>query len=405
MYYIPQVSKSSCGFTCLKMLLAIAHKDERYLYLKEDESHGPYSYQDLVVIAQRHEVTLIGVKYDDKGDLRHIKDFPLILTINRGNESSHAVLVTKRRGKRIFVQDPDLGTKWWKIDKFISLWDGTALAINHVKEKPFTLRVIDVKDIKSEIISYFLQALTASFIALATMFVKPEGSFLWPLLFCALSLVSEIILRLFLLKRMQKCDRYLRRFLPYVEKKDYFEYYKRSQEYKRSALTIGLNFVFSLIVVALISAIALVNSLTFIILIGIAFISALTEVFFFTPFKENMMKSVNIQEDKLMKIKDEEEMEKEVKSMEVKSYRLAYLIFASKIFYCALFILASFIVGAIVDTITLPSIAFYTCLSFLLYQHLVPIFSYDYKVSENRMKKAQINNLIHQNDEINRKRG
>ena len=76
MYYIPQVTKSGCGFTCLKMLLAIVRKDERYLYLSEDESHSSYSYQDLLEIAQRYEVTLTGIKYPDKSDLRHLRISP-----------------------------------------------------------------------------------------------------------------------------------------------------------------------------------------------------------------------------------------------------------------------------------------------------------------------------------------
>ena len=405
MYYIPQVSKSGCGFTCLKMLLAIAHKDERYLYLKEDENHGPYSYQELVVLAQRYEVTLIGVKYEDKDDLRHFKDFPLILSMKRHNDSLHAVLATKRRGNKILIQDPDQGTHWWKVDKFIKIWDGTALAINHVEDVPFTERVIDVKDNKGDIISYVMQAIAASFIALATLFIKPDGAVLIPLIFCSLSLVSEIILRFLLLNRMQKCDQYLRRFLPYVDKRDYFSYYQRSQEYKKSALTIGLNFVFYLLVVILISVISLINSLTFAVSIGVALLSALIEVFFLTPFKKDLVKQVNEQEQELQKIKQEQEMEIEVKSMEVKTYRFAYLEFASKIIFGSFFIMASFFISVVEHTLSLTNIVFYTCVSFLIYQYLVPILSYDYRVSENKRHKAMINNLIHQNDEINSKRG
>ena len=400
MYYIPQVSKSGCGFTCLKMLLAIAHKDEQYLYLKEDERHGPYSYQELVNIAQRHEVTLMGVKYEDKDDLRHLKDFPVILSIVDENESLHAVLAVKRKGNKLLIHDPDGGIYYQKMDDdFLDEWDGTALAINHVAEKEFTSRVIDVRDPKGDVISCIMQAIAASSIALATFFVKPNGSFLLPLIFCALSLVSEIILRMLLLKRMQRCDIYLRRFLPYVERRDYYEFYTRSQVYKRSALTMGLNFVFYLLVIILISTIALFNSLTFAISIGVAFLAAFIETFFFHPFKKNINKELEGQEDGLKRVKEIEEMEMEVKSMEVKSYRYAYLEFASKAFYGVLFVLASFFVSAVEQTIALTNIVFYTCVSFLIYQYMVPLLSYDYRVSENMVNKARINNLIHQNDE------
>ena len=401
MYYIPQVTKSGCGFACLKMLLATAHKDERYLYLKEDENHGSYSYQELVAIAQRYDVTLVGVKYDDKDDLRHLTRFPLILTVVNENDSPHAVLINKRRGKKVKIYDPEKGIYWQKIDRFIKRWDGTALSINQVQERPFTYRIIDVKDVKSEIVSYFMQAIAAICLALATFFIKPDGSFVLPLILLVASLACEIILRMFLLRRMQKCDRYLRRFLPYVRKKDYFEYYKRSQHYKTSALTMGLNFVFYLLVIILIMTISLINSTTFIVSIGAALMAALIDVFFFIPFKKSINRELEADESELRVVKDEEDMEMKVKSIEVKSYRYAYLEYANKVVVGAFFLLASFLVSIIDNTLALTNIVFYTCVSFLIYQYLVPLFSYDYKVSDNMLAKARINNLIHQNDEIN----
>ena len=403
MYYIPQVTKSGCGFTCLKMLLAIAHKDERYLYLKEDENHGPYSYQELVDIAQRFEITLVGIKYEDKTDLRNATSFPRILTVERENESLHAVLLVAVRGNKLKIHDPEKGVYWVKLSKFISHWDGTALAINHQEDTPFTLRVIDVKDTKGEVVSYILQVFAAVFLGLATFFIKPDGSYFLPLLFCALSLISEVILRLFLLKRMQRCDKYLRRFLPYVERRDYFRYYKRSQEYKQSSFTLGLNFVFYLLVIILIATISLINSLTFAISIGVALLAAFIEVAFFIPFKKDLSKQLSEQEDELRRTKDVEDLELQVKTMEVKSYRYAYIEFASKIVFGAFFLVASFFVSVVEKTFAIPNIVFYTCVSFLIYQYLVPLFAMDYRINDVTVAKARINNLIHQSDEKNSK--
>ena len=404
MYYIPQVTKSGCGFACLKMLLAIAHKDERYLYLKEDENHGPYSYQDLLELAQRYEVTLIGMKSNDKSDLSHFKKFPLILTVQGINQSHHAVLVVKRKGKRIKIHDPGKGIYWQSINKFIRTWDGTALAINHVENCPFTLRQVDAKDRKGEALSYVFQGLAAVFIALATFFIKPDGSFFLPLLFIGLSLVCEIVLRTMLLKRMQKYDRYLRRFLPYVYKKDYFEFYRRGQQYKVSALTMGLNFIFYFLVVILIITVSLINSFSYAILIGVAFLSAFIVAVVLAPFKKNLNLEMIAQEDELRKVSEEDEMEMKVKTLEVKSYRFAYYEFATKVIVGAFFLLASFLICRLENTFAITNIVFYTCVSFLIYQYLVPLFQYDQKVHENTLNKARINNLVHQNDEINSKR-
>ena len=404
MYYIPQVTKSGCGFTCLKMLLAIAHKDERYLYLKEDEGHSFYSYQDLLEIAQRYQVTLVGARYDDKSDLRHFKDFPLILTVTRANQSSHAVLAVARRGNRIKIQDPAKGVYWQKVDKFIQEWDGTALAISHIENCPFTQRQIDARDKRLEVVSYIFQAMAAVFIALATFFIKPDGSFFLPIVFCALSLLCEIILRMMLLKRMQKYDRYLRRFLPYVHRRDYYEFYKRGQEYKVSSLTIGLNFIFYFLVVSMIIVISLINSVNFAVSIGVALVSAIISASILAPYKRNATKELAMLESELRKARDIDDVEMKVKNLEIRSYRYAYNEFASKVVIGAFFLLASFLVCRAEKAFAITNVVFYTCVSFLIYQYLVPLFSYDQKLSENMVNKARINNLVHQNDEINSKK-
>ena len=207
-----------------------------------------------------------------------------------------------------------------------------------------------------------------------------------------------------LLKRMQRCDKYLRKFLPYVDKKNYFDYYVRSQNYKKSALTMGLNFVFYLLVVILIIAISLINSLTFVVSIGAALLAALIDVFIFHPFKKSINKELEEQENELRNVKEVDDMEMKVKTIEVKSYRYAYYEYADRVIVAAFFILASFFISMVDHSLSLINIVFYTCVSFLIYQYLVPLFSYDYRVSENTINKVRINNLIHQNDENNSKK-
>ena len=98
-------------------------------------------------------------------------------------------------------------------------------------------------------------------------------------------------------------------------------------------------------------------------------------------------------------------MEMQVRSMEVKSYRYAYLEFASKIIFGGFFLVASFFISMVEGTFAIPNIVFYTCVSFLIYQYMVPLFAMDYRINDVMVAKARINNLIHQNDENNSKRG
>ena len=402
MYYIPQLSNSSCGMACLKMLLAIVHKDEGYLYLNEDENHGQYSYQDLVVEAQRYDVTLIGAKYDDKDDFRHFDNFPVILTVVNPNETVHALLISKRKGNRVKVHDPAKGIYWQKLSQLLSLWDGTLLAVNAFEKKPYPHNVIDTKDRKGTLVSAVFQTVTALLIGFATFFMKPDGGYLYPILFIAGSLVSEVLLRYILFKRMQRYDRYIRRFLPYVHKKDYFEFYKRSQEYKKCSLSMGLNLVFSVLIVILICTITLINSLNYLVLIIASLLGAYLDAFFFSPYKNAIGQEVLQEENELRTTKDMDTVEMKVKTMEVKSYRYAYLEFAKKGVVGFFMLAASVILCLIEKNFSLTNVIFYMCLSVLLYQSLAPIFGYDNRVEENLLCKARINNVVHL-DEINSK--
>ena len=402
MYYIPQLSNSSCGMACLKMLLAIVHKDEGYLYLNEDENHGQYSYQDLVVEAQRYDVTLIGAKYDDKDDFRHFDNYPVILTVVNPNETVHALLISKRKGNRVKVHDPAKGIYWQKLSQLLPLWDGTLLAVSVFEKKPYPHNVIDTKDRKGTLVSAVFQTVTALLIGLATFFMKPDGGYLYPILFIAGSLVSEVLLRYILLKRMQRYDRYIRRFLPYVHKKDYFEFYKRSQEYKKCSLSMGLNLVFSVLIVILICTITLINSLNYLVLIIASLLGAYLDAFFFSPYKNAIGQEVLQEENELRTTKDMDTVEMKVKTMEVKSYRYAYLEFAKKGVVGFFMLAASVILCLIEKNFSLTNVIFYMCLSVLLYQSLAPIFGYDSRVEENLLCKARINNVVHL-DEINSK--
>lgn len=402
MNYIPQLTRSSCGMACLKMLLAIVHKDEGYLYLHEDENHGQYSYQDLIEVAQRYDVTLLGAKVEFKDDLRHFDKFPMILTVLTPNETTHALLVSQRKGKYVKVHDPAKGVYWLKLDRLISIWDGTLLAVNTYETHPYPNQPISTKDKKWSAISAFFQIITAGCIAAATFFIKPEGQFVFPIIFMALALVSEISLRFILLKRMQRYDRYIRRFLPYVKRGDYYEFYIRAQLYKKSSLGLSVNFIFSMLIVLLIITISLINSINYIVLILASLLSAYLGTFSFDPLKNEIEKEVSNEEIELKTINDINEVEMKVKSMEVKGYRYAYLEFAKKAVVGCIMLLASVAVSIVERNFTLTSIIFYLCLAVLLYQSLTPIFGYDKRMEENLVTKARINNIVHL-DEINRK--
>ena len=148
----------------------------------------------------------------------------------------------------------------------------------------------------------------------------------------------------------------------------------------------------------------MINSLSFAVSIGVAMVSALINAVVLAPYKRAANKEMAMQENELRRVKEIDDMEMKVKNLEIRSYRYAYYDFAAKIIVGAFFILASFIMCRTEKSFAIPNIVFYTCVTFLIYQYLVPLFSYEQKLSENMINKARINNLVHQNDEMNSKR-
>ena len=168
-----------------------------------------------------------------------------------------------------------------------------------------------------------------------------------------------------------------------------------------SALTTGLNLIFYFLVITLIVTVCLFNSLTYAVSIGVVLVCAMTNALVLTPYKKRASKELSEQENELRRVKEQVDMELKVKTLEVKGYRFAYYEFATKAIVGAFFILASFLICRLENSFAITNIVFYTCVSFLIYQYLVPLLSYEQKLEENKINKARINNLVHQNDEIN----
>ena len=166
-------------------------------------------------------------------------------------------------------------------------------------------------------------------------------------------------------------------------------------------MSTDLNFVFSLLIVILLSTIALINSLYFVVLIIAALFGAYLDIFFFTPCKRSIAKDVANEENAISQITSVEGMELQVKSMEVKSYRYAYLDFAKRVVVGALIVSVSVALSIFEKSFALTNIVFYSCIGVLLYQNLTPLFGHDYRLEESLYSKARINNVVHQNDEKN----
>ena len=50
-YFIRQLGQKDCAFACLKMLLAITHKNKDYLYYQQNDIDRSYSLEEIIKLA------------------------------------------------------------------------------------------------------------------------------------------------------------------------------------------------------------------------------------------------------------------------------------------------------------------------------------------------------------------
>ncbi|MFA7032291.1 MAG: cysteine peptidase family C39 domain-containing protein, partial [Bacilli bacterium] len=125
MYFIPQISQNDCGIACLKMLLADINQDSNYLYLPYRENNRPLSYQKIIHMAERYQLTLKGFAVEEEEEIINNHNYPLIVTIRSHQNIGHAVIVKGISHHNVQIIDPNQGRYSLSLKHFFSLWDKT----------------------------------------------------------------------------------------------------------------------------------------------------------------------------------------------------------------------------------------------------------------------------------------
>lgn len=397
MYFVPQILNDDCGFAALKMLLAKVHKDRNYLFLPQDEKHGPYSFLELQKIAEKYGVTLNGYEAQ-KETLKQHKNFPFIALITTKVGGAHAVVVEKVSMGSVYYLDPSEGKKEVSYRYFMKIWEGEILQVDGKVFTPCPYKESRPIPQSGQVVTTLMQLCSFACLVMGVYFIDVDVYMFIPIILFALAMVFEIFIKSYSISLLKKADIY---FYSQMEVKDnkYLETLKRYEKYKSGLLANPMNFIITLCVSFGLMFIALYNDVKNILLILVPFIASLAEASLLKPYVKDSTTLLAKEEQEIDSSVDEDDFKVRVHNLHTKAYKIGLIEMSKQYVGIALFIITATLTMAMSGIVSVPYIIFYSCVEAAIYRSLLTALEYPDKHTEMLKAKVEINNCLHQIDE------
>lgn len=391
-YFIPQIDQTDCGFACLKMLIAHLYEDEKALFIKQDENHGPYTMKDIKEKGEIYGISLQGIEVTDKKSIKEMH-LPFIAVIKMKNDVFHYVLVTKVKWGAVYYSDPSEGESSTSMKNFFTLWVGNALIVEDFEKKEIEFQGDLTKTAKKNVFVIIFQILSALFLGVGIYFIDEKTMIYIPLLFLGLSLTSEIVLRVLLVKHMEKMDDQFVLGLD-ADRKKLYQLYERYEDYKKKSLSSKMNLIFTFIVILFITAITLLNNIYNVFVVMIPLLLAIIDIKFVDSELKQKDEVICIEEREIATMKNIDTFKKHIEKIHLRGYKVAKLMLVKKYFYAGLIAIVALLTTVFNETFSLPYVIFYFAIGYMLFEQYVNFMKYPEVENELLKSKVRLNNLI-----------
>ena len=390
-YFIPQITGLDCGFTCLKMVIAMKYENPDALFIQEDESHKEYSFKEIGDMAKEYGITFDGAKFEIKEDIAGIS-LPAIALMEKREAFYHYVVITKMKGNYITILDPEEGEVKMKVSDFIATWTGKVLFIKEFEKKEVKFYNPLKEKKKRDVLSTVLQIFSAVFLMAGIFFINSKMFYL-PIIFLALFVVFEILFRFHLIKQMQQFDWEMQRGIK-IEEKKYYEFFTRYELYKKEVHSSKMNIVFAIMVIIFTSFLLLINHVVNFLLIIVPFILAFVEVKFINPYLRKKEADITYLEMGFDSAEKCDDFLKDLDDVHYQSYQIARHDLIKRYAFVSLLLLTSFVALIYSKTMLLPYLIFNLAVSHMLYERFTDLFLSSESKFDYLKAKARASNLI-----------
>ena len=129
-YLIKQTSEKNCGITCVKILSALLHHDDSYLFDLEESNCS--SMLDLKKELLKRNIESDGYYIDDLEKLKKCRNSILLI---KENSINHFVILLKLTKKYAYLIDPKLGKRIINLDYFKTIFTNNALVVKKINKQ------------------------------------------------------------------------------------------------------------------------------------------------------------------------------------------------------------------------------------------------------------------------------
>ena len=394
MLYIPQNNLHDCAFACLKMLLANLNKDRNFLYMPScyGDDHC-FTFLEIINIAKEYGLSLSGVKYTDKNELKKCRNTPILASIN-SEDKNHLVYIYKISKFFIHYYDPCFGKIVMSFKKFISQFSGYALMINSYHRSSYNSVFPLLIHIKEKILMTILQIFSAVFCLFGLYFINENFPYYLCIISFVLFAVCEIVLRKFNLVVMSRMDERFSSKFENIKEDKIYDYFKLTTEMKKEAITNCLGIVFASLVTIFITFLFVYSNFYNLILVGVSLLCSIFSYYVLKPIMKKEENKILFEEENIKIVKSFEDYKKLSKSINNRGNKYGMMVVREKylrIFTCII----SSILVMLLSKNNDPSYAILlTIISYYLSTQFDYILSYIKTVNTHELHKAQLTNLI-----------
>lgn len=232
-YFIKQIGRKDCGFTCLKILLSNIYKNKNYLFYPEFDKEKSLSLLEIIKIGEKEGIFLEGFRYSSKEKI-FVEKKKKILAIFKYESKLHMVYIKKVTKHKCIVLDPEYGYIKYSKEEFLKLWTGEALLIKKIEKKKRKNQFKNKKNYKIyDVIMIFLTIILHLLFLFTMYFVKSSNDFLLPLLLFLIYLLFNFFIENLVIHKMKKFDNIIKEIIN-KKKDETYQAFADLEDYKNN---------------------------------------------------------------------------------------------------------------------------------------------------------------------------
>ena len=392
MFYIQQIQENDCGYTALKVLLANQFNKEDYLYLTEDESHGPYSFLELVEIAKGYGLILEGVKYESP-EYEELPNKPFLALFKYSENYTHLIYVHKVKEKSVEIFDPSKGRKTLSKSEFYSLFEGSALIIDKVeKEIEVEKKLVDIK-LSKKIFAAIIQIASLGALVAGMMFIDTESYIFVPIICFSLYVIMQILLEKYLLINMKAVDSL---YLSLIEEKPTNTnlILTRIAEYKKSLFIGPIKLVSDLFTVLFLGIIMIINNRNSVLIVCMILLLTVVNLCLVRDAINKKKDNLAIEEKELDLAEDEAEYVRMSINLHDKAYNVVLLERVLKYIAKFLILLSVVITMIISHIVSVPFVIVHAFFAITIFDKLEDVSSFEKDQEKKKVDYMKLINVL-----------